>query len=90
MTGPSLVEQPKNEAAERFRAMAASLDHNAAATFGGAVVIVPPTGDPIEILMLDNKADLAQFWSTIKTRIDIKLAEIDEQQRNQQAFGRAR
>ena len=75
----------------RFRAMADAIDHNAAgATFGGGCVIYPPTGDPIEILMLDNKADLAQFWSTIKTRIDIKLAEIDEQQRNQQAFGRVR
>jgi hypothetical protein len=85
-----LVEPPKNEASARFRAMADAIDHNAATqTFGGAVVIIPPVnaGEPIEMLVLDLKADPAQFWSTIKTRIEIKLAELDEQQRKQQAFG---
>lgn len=84
-----LVEQPKNEAADRFRAMAADIDHNGASKFGGAVVIIPPAngGEPIELLMLDLKADPAQFWSTIKTRIDIKLSELDEARRNQTAFG---
>lgn len=85
-----LVDAPKNDAAERFRAMAATIDHNALATFGGAVVIVPPAnaGEPIELLILDLKADPAQFWSTIDTRIKIKLAELDERQRANQAFGR--
>ena len=85
-----LVDIPKNEAAERFTAMAAAIEHNAGATFGGAVVIIPPPngGEPIELLILDLKADPAQFWSTIKTRIEIKLAELDERQRSQQAFGR--
>ena len=85
-----LLEPPAPEAAQRFTAMAAAIEHNAAATFGGAVVIIPPTngGEPIELLILDLKADPAQFWSTIKTRIEIKLAELDERQRSQQAFGR--
>ena len=85
-----LVETSKNEAADRFTAMAAAIEHNASATFGGAVVIIPPIngGEPIELLILDLKADPAQFWSTIKTRIEIKLAELDEKQRSQQAFGR--
>lgn len=84
-----LVERPKNEAAERFRQMAAAIDHNADGTFGGAVVIIPPAngGEPIELLILDLKADPAQFWATIKTRIEIKLAELDDRQRNQKAFG---
>lgn len=87
-----LVEPPKNEAAERFKAMAAAIEHNAQATFGGAVVIIPPVngGNPIELLMLDLQADPAQFWSTIRTRIDIKLSEISDQQRNQTAFGQRR
>ena len=87
-----LVETPKNEAAERFRAMAAAIEHNANATFGGAVVIIPPAnaGEAIELLILDLKADPAQFWSTIDTRIKIKLAELDGQQRNQTAFGSRR
>ena len=85
-----LLEPSAPEAAQRFTAMAAAIEHNAGATFGGAVVIIPPTngGEPIELLILDLKADPAQFWSTIKTRIEIKLAELDERQRSQQAFGR--
>jgi hypothetical protein len=84
-----LVETPKNDAADRFKAMAASIEHNPIATFGGAVVIMPPAngGEPIELLILDLKADPAQFWSTIRTRIDIKLAELDEARRNTTAFG---
>jgi len=84
-----LVEPQRNEAAERFTAMAASIEHNPIATFGGAVVIMPPLngGEPIELLILDLKADPAQFWSTIRTRIDIKLAELDETRRNTTAFG---
>ena len=85
-----LVEPLKNEAAGRFKAMAAAIEHNPIATFGGAVVIMPPAngGEPIELLILDLKADPAQFWSTIRTRIDIKLAELDESRRTNQAFGR--
>ncbi len=77
------------EQAKRFHAMADSIDHNSGGTFGGAAVIIPPAdgGEPIELLILDLKADPAQFWSTIKTRIEIKLAELDEQRRNQKAFG---
>jgi hypothetical protein len=84
-----LVETSKNDAAERFRVMAAAIEHNYASTFGGAVVIIPPpfAGDPIELLILDLKADPAQFWATIKTRIEIKLAELDQQQRKQASFG---
>lgn len=88
-----LVEVQKNEAAERFRVMAARIDHNDPTTFGGAVVIIPPAndgGESIELLILDLKADPAQFWSTIKTRIEIKLAELDEGRRNRQAFGQRR
>lgn len=85
-----LVETFKNEAADRFTAMAISIVHNAGNNFGGACVIIPPAngGEPIELLILDLKADPAQFWATIKTRIEIKLAELDELRRNNQAFGR--
>lgn len=84
-----LIAIPKNDAAERFKAMAAAIEHNGDATFGGAVVIIPPPngGEAIELLILDLKADPAQFWSTIRTRIDIKLAELDQIQRKQASFG---
>ncbi len=78
------------EQAKRFHAMADNIDHNGGSNFGGACVIIPPEngGEPIELLILDLKADPAQFWATIKTRIEIKLAELDELRRNNQAFGR--
>jgi hypothetical protein len=73
-----------------FSAMAQRIIHNAGGEFGGAAVIISPGGIQIEVLMLGAGSDEAQFLSTIKTRIDIKLAEVDEKQRNQTAFGRVR
>lgn len=75
-----------------FIQMAERIALNKDSNFGGAVVIVPPEngGEPIELLILDLKADPAQFWATIKTRIDIKIAELDEKQRTQQTFGMRR
>ena len=88
MTEP-LIERQENKASERFRVMADLIEDNAHATFGGAVVIIPPAegGDPIEMLMLDVTADAGQFWATIKTRIEIKLNQMDEKARAQATFG---
>lgn len=65
---------------ERFRKMAERIDHNTDSGFGGACVFVPPSGagDPIEILMLDNAADPAQFYSTVATRIQITLERLQQ------------
>lgn len=90
------AKSPHENASDKFRQMAERIDHNAASRFAGAVVIVPPTaeqgghgGEPIEILMLDPTGNPAQFWGTLKTRVDTMLAEL--QQREQQMnvpFGR--
>ena len=84
-----LIDRPESKVSERFRVMADLIDRNVNSTFGGAVVIIPPPegGDPIEMLMLDVTADAGQFWSTIKTRIEIKLNQMDEKARAQAAFG---
>jgi hypothetical protein len=81
--------------ATKFREMADRIDHNVDSRFAGAVVIIPPTaeqggygGDPIEILMLDPSGNPAQFWSTLKTRVEITLAELQERERAQTGFGR--
>jgi hypothetical protein len=85
----------RSEEGERFRIMAERIDHNIKADyhFGGAAVIVPPAGSgiekPIELLILDDNADPAQFLSTIVTRIQIMLREIEDRARLlQQGFGR--
>lgn len=82
-----LVEGRSNDPALRFSAMAERITHNANQSFGGAVVIVPPSGDPIEILMLDPHSDIAMFWGTIRSKIDILLATAEAEKRRQQGFG---
>jgi hypothetical protein len=86
----NLIETPDRSYADPFRTMASRVDHNEASSFGGAAVIIPPSGggNLVEVLILDPKNSPAQFWATLKTRIDMELAALDEQQRGQRAFGR--
>lgn len=83
MNGEPLVESKEKQLADAFRKMADRIEHNAGSEFGGACLIVPPFngGDPIEFLLLGPKPDLAQFYSTIQTRIQMVLQEIQEKQR---------
>jgi hypothetical protein len=71
-----------------FTNMADRIKHNEDAKFGGAVVLIPPTGDPIELLMLDAQGDQAQFWSTILSRIQVIMNQLQEKERIAQGFGR--
>ena len=73
--------------------MAEAIERNAEGAFGGAFVIVPPNsdaGEPIETLILDTKQDPAQFWMLLKTKCDLELATLDQQQRAAASFGRPR
>ena len=76
--------------AERFRKMADRIELNKESGFGGACVIIPPqgAGDPIEILMLDNSADLAQFFSTVATRVQRAVDEASNNAALATGFGR--
>ena len=87
--GQPLVEGQQFDPAKPFSDMAALVAHNAANSFGGACVIVPPAGagSNVELLMLDPKLEATQFWATLKTKIEIVLAELDAKQRQQQQFG---
>lgn len=88
MDSANLIEKNEHDPSLQFDAMAKRIVHNAGQSFGGAFVIVPPNGDPIETLILDAKQDPAQFWSLIKTRCDLAISEIDEHQRQARPFGR--
>lgn len=72
--------------ADFFRQLADKIDKNAEEDFSGAFMIVPPSGDPVQGIMLSN-SDLATFWSVVKSKVDIVLLEIDQTQRQKQ-FGR--
>jgi hypothetical protein len=70
-----------SEHAEPFARMAAKIIHNADNGFAGAFVIVPPSGDAIEVLILEPDSNEAVIWGQIKARIEMKLADIDDAQR---------
>ena len=82
------TQLPSNS--EPFRKMADRIEHNLESGFGGACVIIPPTGagEPIEILMLDNSADLAQFFSTVATRVQRAVDEASNNAALATGFGR--
>lgn len=72
------ISSPDNAAL--FREMAERIKLNEANGFGGAVVIVPPKGAAgITSLMVED-GDPAFFWSTLKSRIDLALAQLAEQE----------
>lgn len=86
MNGEPLIEQPPGKHSDRFRTMAERIDRNPS-EFGGACVIVPPGGGtPIEFLVVDPNADLAQFYSTIQTKLQMQLEELKDQQRNLRGY----
>jgi hypothetical protein len=72
---------------EPFTDMAADIERNGEAKFGGAYVIYPPGGDPVvQDLSVNPAADQLRFWVHLKTEIDAVIQRLDEIARNQQAF----
>ena len=69
---------------EPFSEMAAQIQHNSEAGFGGAFVICPPGGgEALRMLFLNPSPDPAVFWGFVKTTIDVALAELAQQQAGQ-------
>lgn len=88
--GQPLIEKYQSDVAAALRRMADHVDRNKEAnSFGGLAVIIPPEngGEPIELLILDSQADIAQFYSTLQSRITIRVLNLDETRKRQQAFG---
>ena len=67
-----------------FETMAARIKANLPADFGGAMVIVGPTGEvKIEGLILDPSGDEAAFWSVASAKVEAAKNEylMNEQQK---------
>jgi hypothetical protein len=72
---------------EPFIAIASKIERNGEEAFGGAIVIVPPSGEPSWSWVNEmTPADIGLFWAAVKTKVDNMIAQLDERQRNQQAF----
>ena len=80
------ADRPKTS--DLFRRMAEQIDKNAGSHFGGSFLIVPPTGDPVEVLILNSTRDPSQFWGMLDATVKFALANLDEQARNAQGFQR--
>jgi hypothetical protein len=76
---------PTEERAKLFDHMAAQLRLNRDAKFGGAFLMVPPDGDPVELVLLGQDQP-AIFWSSVKTLAEIALSAAEKT--NRQGFGR--
>ena len=87
--GQGLIERPDADPAEPFARMVERIHRNQADDFGGGYVIVSPTGDIKELLVLNNARDPAMFWSAVRTIADLAIAEIEQQARaGGNTFGR--
>lgn len=75
-----------SEYAKPFTDMAARIEAIDREEFAGAVVIVPPSdsGEPIIVLTSDPSKHPIQFWSGLKSRVDVATTEVMEQARNRQ------
>ncbi len=75
--------------ADHFDEMASRIRRNAPAEFSGALLVVPPGGEePISILLVNPKRDLAAFWATVASTIQVAAAEFQERARNNDPFQR--
>ena len=91
MSTPTDTSDPSGpDNAAPFRRVADKIDTNRDNGFGGAFVIVPPSGPPIELLIVDDSADPAVFWSLVQTKWQIAMADLEmtESRGQPQARGR--
>ncbi len=65
----------KNKFSEPFVQMAARIERGLEAEFAGAILIVPPTGEPIAVLMADPSKDPEAFWAMASGKIAIATQE---------------
>lgn len=85
-----MTDEPTTKVSDIFRRMADRIDHNVGSTFGGAVVVLPASGDPIEFMLIGEPVDVAQFYSTLNQRINNAVTALDEAAKSQLAFGQRR
>lgn len=81
MSQDLIEKSPIPDPPKAFTDMAARIARNEPGDFCGAFVIVPPTGDHAELLLLNNQKNPSVFWSLLKTTAEIALTEIEEAER---------
>lgn len=83
-----MTDEPEDQkplshiAHDALEAMAGRIAANFGNDFGGCFVIVPPKGELIEMLVI-AKPNPAMFFGNLKALCDIKLAELEEEERRE-------
>ena len=73
--------------ADLFREFAAKIEKNDERDFAGAFLIVSPTGDAIDGILVGTP-DIASFFGVVKTKLDTVINKISDDEKKAQAFGR--
>lgn len=73
-----------------FTDMAERIRRNMPQEFGGAVLIVGPDGQAIDVVMIGAHKDETFFWSTAKSKVMIECDEAIQRLEKPQGFGRPR
>lgn len=76
-----------NKFAQLFRDFADKIEKNAEKDFAGAFLVVPPASDAIAGILV-GEPDIASLLGMLKTKLDVAVNKIDEEQKKMQAFGR--
>ncbi len=71
---PSSLSE-ENKFSSPFNEMADRIQRNLQAEFSGAIVIVPPSGEPIAVLLTDPKPDMEAFWAMVSGKVQVATAE---------------
>jgi hypothetical protein len=67
-----------SEAARLFREMADRIERSAPEEFGGAFLVVPPTGDAVDGTTVTSRPNATHFWHILSGRLDVALAAFKE------------
>jgi hypothetical protein len=75
-------QQPKKPTpAEYLRAWADKIEKNAPEDFSGFFVVIPPVGDAISSLLIDQENDVNTFFAVVKSKIDDAVEALNTKQR---------
>lgn len=81
----------ENKFSSPFKEMADRIERNLKEEFSGALLIVPPNGEPIAVLLTDPKPDMEAFWAMVSGKVQVATTEhFAEKNGGNNAYGRGR
>lgn len=80
------MDTPGNKFAIPFRDMAERVERTLESEFAGAMLFVPPTGDPIAIMLTDPSQDKEALFAIAISKLQIAATPAQQQD----TFGRPR